>query len=181
MIRPGQTRARRSHAAAAAAMFLCGIGLSGCHGSNTKNGEPVHEDAMKSKIIDVSRTVLTITGIKLNGSAGLTFGSCTDDNVKPFRATVTTSFLGKSTLADSEHQVEGWVTKLRAHGWADVGGIHDSTTRYLQGPDRFSIAITPHLDPAVQGGADLVIASDCVITDDVGNSPGFDVTGQLQP
>jgi hypothetical protein len=181
MTRPAQARTWRSHVATAAVVLVCPLGLSGCHGSNMKNGEPVHEDAMKSKIIAVSRSVLTTTGIRLHGSAGLTFGSCTDDNVKPFRATVTSSFLGKSTLTESEHEVDDWVTKLKAQGWRDIPGVHNSATRYLQGPDRFSMAITPHVDPAVQGGADLVIASDCVVTDDVGNSPGFDVTHQVQP
>ena len=136
---------------------------------------------MQAKIIEVSRSVLSITGIKIDRGAGLGWGSCTDDNVKPFRATVASSFLGKATLEESEQEVDEWVAKLHAHGWSTPQQTSNNATRYLTGPGGFSLAITPHLNPQAQSGADLQISSACIVTDDMANSPGADITHELQP
>ena len=141
----------------------------------------MHQDAMKAKIVEVSKSILSITGIKIKGTAGLTWGSCTDDQVKPFRATVSATFPGQPTLAESEHQVDEWVARLRSHGWQAVTTVPNNATRYLSGPAGFSMAINPHVSHEVQPGVDLTINSDCVVTDHVGSSPGDDVTNLIQP
>jgi hypothetical protein len=172
---------RRNRRVVVALVTVVAVILTGCHGANTtKNGEPVHEAAMKAKVISVTRTVLTLTGIKFTGSAGMTWESCDDSGTAPFRGTVSLTFAGQTTLAESEAEVDRWVAVLHSHGWSAPQQVPHNATRYLAGPQGFSAAISPHVEPKVNPGPDLTVSSPCVVTDDVGHGPGYDVTTQLR-
>ena len=135
---------------------------------------------MKAKVISVTRSVLSLTGIRFTGSAGLTWQSCNDAGTGPFRGTISLTFAGKPTLQESENQVDQWVAILHNHGWRDPQQVRNDATRYLTGPEGFSAAITPHVEPKAAQGPDIRVASSCVVSDDVGGGPGYDVTTQLR-
>lgn len=154
---------------------------SGCSHSerNKPKGTSVTEDEMRPQIIAAAKAVLAQTGVTFDVAPELGWQNCNDNNSPPYRATITASFRGQPTLAESERQVDGWVARLGQHGWSKAASNPSGAARYLTGPNGFAITLLPHLDPVLQRAAYFVLSSDCVITEDLANAPSENITKDL--
>jgi hypothetical protein len=158
---------RHRRAAAAAAVMLVIAGVGGCHSASPSKGKPVTKDQMRAEMVSTTRSLIRQTGIELNAAVTLSYESCTDNIQGPYSASITSSFRGKPTLAESETQVDSWVAVMQRNGWSTPKRVADDATRYVPRPGGFTAELVPHLDPELQRGADFVVRGPCGLTGDL--------------